>query len=309
MTILEQVPLSKKTSLRVGGVARFWCRVTTLDDLHEALNYARDHALPLLVLGGGTNIIPADTGFSGLVIEIGNTVVTWDEPTYRVRVGAGVLMADLVSATTERGWAGLAWAGGLPGTLGGAIRGNAGAFGGEIRDSVVSVLAIDPTTGDRMTYDQAACEFGYRTSRFKQSSLIIWSVELRFAAADASSLMAERDKHILYRQTHHATEPSAGSIFQNLYIRDLPTDFFERFPELVEKVRGEKLAAGALLDLLGMKGRAVGGAVVSQRHANMIINAEGLATSTDIRALADQMKNAVRDRYGITLHEEPEFLN
>lgn len=308
MKIESDVPLSSKTSLRVGGPARFWCQVETLTDLSEALDLARDRRLPILVIGGGTNLVPADAGFPGLAVGIANRELNWSDSDRSFVSGAGVSMTSLVDQTIAMGWAGLAWAGGLPGTLGGAIRGNAGAFGGETRDSIISVDVFDLATGALVTLDRAACGFSYRTSGLKNQSIIIWSAKLEFTLGEVGALVAERDEHIQYRQTHHPIEPSAGSIFKNLYVADLPTDFFDRFPELAQKVRGEKIAVGALLDALNMKGRSVGGAVVSDRHANMIINPAGLATGSDVRGLVGEMKDAVRERFGIVLQEEPEFL-
>jgi UDP-N-acetylmuramate dehydrogenase len=216
-------------------------------------------------------------------------------------------MEELVGKTTERGWAGLEWAGGLPGSVGGAIRGNAGAFGGEIKDSVVSVTALDAETGKERVWQGADCGFAYRTSHFKTEPQIIWEVRLQFGGGAPAELIRVREEKVAYRKTHHPQGPSVGSIFQNLFIKDLPKGFFEQFPELRDKIRGEKLGAGSLLSELDMNGHRVRGAMVSHEHANIIVNI-GAATAADIRQLVSEMKKAVMDHYGIELHEEPQFI-
>ena len=307
MKIQEHIELALKTTMRVGGKARYFAEFATLAELREVLTFVRREGLSWLLLGGGSNLILDDRDYSGIVLAIKNQSFAWDVKKREARVGTGLAMEDLVRQTTERGWAGLEWAGGLPGSVGGAIRGNAGAFGGEMKDVVVSVLAIDAQTGQEKIFDSASCHFGYRTSWFKIEPWIIWEARLQFGEGDPHELVRIREEKITYRKTHHPQGPSAGSIFQNLYVHQLPSDFFVRFPELKEKIRGEKIGAGSLLEQLNLKGRRIGDAMVSHEHANIIVNTGG-ATAADIRQLAANMKEEVFKHYAITLHEEPQFV-
>lgn len=307
MQIQEYISLAPLTTMRVGGRARYFAEFDTLEELGESLTFARRQKLPWMLLGGGSNLVLDDRDYPGIVLAIKHQRFDWDMKTHEVIVGTGVMMADLVRETTEHGWTGIEWAGGLPGSVGGAIRGNAGAFGSEIQDVVRRVTAIDAATGKERIFSPAECGFSYRTSRFKSEPLIIWEARLGFTHGDPAELVRIREEKIRYRQTHHPQAPSVGSIFQNLYVRDLPSDFFSRFPELREKIRGEKIGAGSLLERLKMKGLKVGGAMISYEHANIVVNT-GEATAVDVRALVAKMKEAVQKHYGITLHEEPQFV-
>lgn len=305
--IQERVELGPKTTMQVGGIARYFTTVDSVEQLKGALAFARARQAPVLFLGGGSNVVIDDRGFDGLVVQLANRRYSMDPGHYQIIAGAAVPVEELVTQSTEKSWAGLEWAGGLPGTIGGAVRGNAGAFGGETKDSVVSVRAINPETGQARLFDTDACQFGYRTSFFKHNSFIIWEIKLQLRAGNREELEATRDANIAYRKTYHPQEPSVGSIFQNLYVRDLPDNFFVSYPQLQAKVRGEKIGAAALLEHVGMKGKQIGSALVSTQHANIIINPGG-ATARDIADLVAQMKAAVHGEFGIELREEPEFL-
>lgn len=303
----RNVSLAEFTTMHVGGLADYFIEAMTIQDVKAAIAWARDMRVPLLVMGGGSNVIVGSDGFRGLVLRLKNQRYSMSSGNHEVVSGAAAMMEELVTQTTEKGWQGLEWAGGLPGTLGGAVRGNAGCFGGEIRNVVRSVTTIDPQTGQVRVWDNEACEFGYRTSAFKHNGQIIWEVRLRLGPGDREELVRCRDEKIAYRAAHHPHEPSAGSIFQNLYVKDLPANFFDRFPDLLPKVRGEKLAAGALFDLLGLRGKQIGGAKISDEHGNFVINT-GAASADDVRSLIAVMKDAARNHYGIELHEEPELI-
>lgn len=305
--IQEDVELAPKTTMAVGGRARFFAAVDSLDLLQQSLAFSQARHLPVLFLGGGSNIVIADAGFDGLVIQLANRRYSMDSAQHRIIAGAAVPVEELVTQTTEKGWAGLEWAGGLPGTIGGAVRGNAGAFGGEIKDIVIRVRGVNQANSQIRVFDTNECRFSYRSSAFKTNRYIIWEVGLQLAAGKREELEAVRDANIRYRQTHHPQEPSVGSIFQNLYLRDLPSDFFERYPALKNKIRGEKIGAVALLEQVGLKGRQIGDALISPQHANFVVNT-GKASAADVVDLVALMKEAVRHEFGIELHEEPEIL-
>ncbi len=306
MKIEEHVDLAPLSTMQVGGRARFLATVETVADLKESLGLARSRQLAVVILGGGSNIVFDSQGFPGLVLRLAHQGYSMSSQNHQIVAGAAVPMEELVTQTTEKGWQGLEWAGGLPGTLGGAIRGNAGAFGGEIQATVRAVRSVNPLTFAVKDWTVDDCQFGYRTSIFKHNQEIIWEVRLVFQAGQRDELTRVREEKIAYRARHHPHAPSVGSIFQNLFVRDLPADFFDRFPQLRAKMRGDKIGAGALLDTLTMRGRKCGGAMISHEHANIIVNT-GDARSTEIRELAALMKQAVRDQYRVILKEEPEF--
>ncbi|MEK7461282.1 MAG: FAD-binding protein, partial [Patescibacteria group bacterium] len=180
MKIEEFVELAPLTTMRVGGKARFFTIIKTQNELREALAFVRDKKLPWMLLGGGSNLVFSDDDYPGIVLALKYHQLDWDVAKQEVTVGTGLLMRNLVEQTTQRGWAGLEWAGGLPGSVGGAIRGNAGAFGGETKDSVISVTAIEAKTGREKNWQSNECRFGYRTSLFKTEPWIIWEARFKF---------------------------------------------------------------------------------------------------------------------------------
>lgn len=307
LDIKRGVDLGHLTTMGIGGTAQYFAQIETLRDLEESLAFARREALPIFILGGGSNIIFVDNEYRGFVLHLANQRYSMSSSNHRLISGAAASMEELVTQTTEKGWQGIEWAGGLPGSLGGAVRGNAGAFGGEICDAIYLVRSVDPHTLALRDWSPRECEFGYRTSRFKYNHQIIWEIHLQFHVGQRDELIRIRESNIAYRKTHHPQAPSVGSIFQNLHVRDLPHDFFDRFRELRTKVRGEKIGAGALLDRLAMRGRSAGGAMISNEHANIIVNT-GSATAEDIQTLVRTMKQSVRDHYAIDLVEEPAFV-
>ncbi len=305
--IQEHIELGPKTTMKVGGTARFFVSVETLDQLHQSLAFAKARQVPVFFLGGGSNVIISDDGFDGLVVQLANRRYSMDSARQQIIAGAAVPVEELVTQSTEKGWAGLEWAGGLPGTIGGAVRGNAGCFGGEIKNIISTVRAIDPLSGNVELYENADCQFAYRTSVFKTNSQIIWEVRLQLSTGKREELEAIRDANIHCRLTNHPQEPSVGSIFKNLYVKDLPDDFFDRYPQLKEKVRGEKIGARALLEELGVQGKRIGDAQVSGMHANFIVNV-GQASSAQVSQLVAHMKAAVLAEFAIELEEEPQFV-
>src|SRR6185437_15384090 len=168
LKILEQVPLAEHSNYRIGGPARYFCEAANEEDIRGAVQFAREQKLPLFILGGGTNLLISDAGFDGLMLKVSLMRLELDAKARVVTVGAGVLVADLLKFTIQHSLSGLEWAGGLPGTVGGAVRGNAGAFRGEIKDRVVSVESLDVETLETISRDNAACQFGYRSSIFKE---------------------------------------------------------------------------------------------------------------------------------------------
>jgi UDP-N-acetylmuramate dehydrogenase len=287
-------PLAPLTTFRVGGPADWLIEARNADEIAKALAIAREARMPATILGGGSNVLVADAGVRGLVIRArGGEVHAIDEA--RIRADAAVTINGLVRWTINHGRAGLeAWAG-TPGTVGGAIFGNAHFGGRLIGDLVAEVRLVSP---DGAQTDVAAREmaFGYDRSRLQESGEVLLSAVFRVSAGEPAALRAIARESLAFRKrTQPLDTPSAGCVFQN------PERGRDAVPD------GIPWSAGALVDRAGLKGAASGGARVSPTHGNFIVN-DGAATAADIRRLIEQCKAAVQDRFGVDLREEIVYL-
>jgi UDP-N-acetylmuramate dehydrogenase len=294
-------PMRLHTTFRIGGPADFFHEARTPDDLVAALRAAHGLGLPVFLLGGGSNLLVADDGVRGLVIHHACDRVDLDGQEVLAECGADV--HGLVERCRDAGLAGLEFAAGLPGTLGGALFGNAGCYGRDLGSRVVECTHVSLDGATVETCPAAWYGFGYRDSRLKRDPRVLLSCRLRLAPGDRVALGREIEEKLALRRSKHPdwrTEPTAGSYFKNL-----PPDW--RTPGARLSPGTRRVAAGQLLDECGCRGLRVGGAVVFARHANMIVNAGG-ATAADVLALAALMKARVRERFGVTLEEEVRFL-
>jgi len=305
--VTRNVPLKQYTTFRIGGPARSFFVATTQDDIIAALRAARKAGLPVLLLGEGSNVLVADKGFSGLVIKLENKKYAITGITLVAE--AGVSMAELVRITCNRRLAGLAWAGGLPGTLGGAVRGNAGAFGGETKNVVVSVIVLDKRLQVR-TVSQKACRFSYRSSLFKERGWIVLSATLRLKKGNASLLKKEAEEHKRYRAEHHPLDyPNAGSMFKNVPLAKAPKSVQQQAKKAgaVKTDPFPVIPAAYLIAEAGLSGLQSGAAQVSKKHPNYIVNT-GNATARDVRTLLAKVKQTIQEKYHITLEEEVQYV-
>jgi UDP-N-acetylmuramate dehydrogenase len=291
----REVPLAPFTTYRVGGPAECLVEVRDAAALARAVGVAARTGLPATILGGGSNVLVSDAGIRGLVIRVrgGATVL---EGGSGVRADAGVSLNSLVRWTIGRGLAGLeAWAG-TPGTVGGAIFGNAHYGGRLIGERVASVRLVG---GSGAIEDVPAheMEFAYDCSRLQRTGEVLVSALFALTpAADSGVLRATARRSLADRKrTQPLHLPSAGCVFRN------PDPAVDRVPD------GIPASAGALVDRAGLKGFAIGGARVSPLHANFIVN-EGGATASDIRRLIERCRDEVRTRFGVTLREEIRYL-
>jgi UDP-N-acetylmuramate dehydrogenase len=226
----------------------------------------------------------------------------------KATVGAAVMMNDLVTQLNQAGLAGMEWAGGLPGTFGGAVRGNAGCFGGEMKDSILSVESVNKNTGEITKRNNKECEFIYRGSYFKShQDEIIVSAELELTTASPVDLEKISDDHRMFRKARHPQKPSAGSVFKNTPVEKVPAQFMADFKNFVKTDPFPIVPTGKIIADTGLVGASVGDAQVSSQHANMIIN-NNHATGEDIFELIQKIKLAVREKYGIELEVEPELV-
>jgi UDP-N-acetylmuramate dehydrogenase len=292
--VQARAPLAPLTTFKVGGTADWLIDARGAEDVRRALVTAKRAGVPVTFLGGGSNVLISDAGVRGLVIRGHGGEVRSVAPGI-VRADAGLTINGLVRWTILHGLAGLeAWAG-TPGTVGGAIHGNAHFQGRNIGERVDRVTVATPY-GAVFDVPAAEMEFGYDTSRLQRTGETVLSADFRVAAGDPAVLRDVARASLAYRKrTQPLESPSAGCIFQN------PNPATDRLPD------GVPFSAGALVDRAGLKGAREGRAQVSTTHANFIVN-EGGATARDIRRLIERCKRAVRDRFGVELREEIVYL-
>jgi UDP-N-acetylmuramate dehydrogenase len=292
--IREDEALAPYTTFHVGGPADWCVTVTTRDELRAVVVAAHDNAIPVTILGGGSNVVIADDGLRGVVIRPHLTSITQPTPD-RVRAEAGVTINGLVRWTVSRGLASLeAWAG-TPGTVGGAIYGNAHYGGRNIGDLVRQVEVLS-STGESSALPASALGFAYDTSRLQTTHEVLVWAEFGVNRAAPEALRAVARKSLHHRkQTQPLALPSAGCLFQN------PDPVRDPVPT------GMPASAGALIDAAGMKGFRVGGAMISVVHANFVVN-DRSARAADVHALAAVARTAVLERFGVELRDEVVYL-
>ncbi|MBI3685478.1 UDP-N-acetylmuramate dehydrogenase [Candidatus Azambacteria bacterium] len=306
----ENVSLKEHSNYRIGGPAKFFVRADDAGSLWAAVAFAKERRVPYFVLGGGTNVLVSDDGFDGVVIKPAIQFLETND--MMVRVGAGVFMSELLEFVAGRGLSGLEWAGGLPGTVGGAVRGNAGAFGGETKDAVKEIISVDVSgTAPKVIRRRGAqCAFGYRNSIFKinNGKEIILEATFELRKGDAKVIRETIEQKIQYRNERHPTEyPNIGSIFKNVPVADVPKELHGAFAHVIKTDPFPVVPTAYLISEAGLRGTRIGGAMVSEKHPNFIVNA-GSARADEVKLLIGQVKSAVRKKYGIALEEEVLYL-
>jgi UDP-N-acetylmuramate dehydrogenase len=299
-------PLARHLNMKLGGPAEWFCEVKTVDELKAGMAVVKRHEhYDWFVLGGGSNTLANDTGFDGIVFKLAMRELTITGN--RVSADAGVISAMMARKTAEAGLKGFTWAISLPGTIGGAVRGNAGCFGGETRDQLVEVEVL--RGGEIITIPASELHFGYRESAIKHSDDIILRAHFEFESGDPVTLKQELIDIVDNRKkTQPLYAGSAGCIFKN--VEASPEDLArvgEKYP-LPPAMRDlRRIGAGWIIDQLDLKGTTVGGAQISKEHGNFMIN-DGSATASDIAQLIAIVKTKVRNELGIQLQEEVEYL-
>jgi len=303
----ENVSLASHTTFRIGGAARYFVVVKNNEELIAAIEYAKNNSLPFFVLGGGSNLLVCDEGYEGLIIkcQMTNFQCQKEEDKLKVECGSGVALGKIIMETTKLGYSGAEWGFGIPGTIGGAICGNAGRLGQATAQVVESVTTLDENS-KILTLSKGECEFGYRNSRFKKAKEIILSAELIFEKKDAAAIEAVLNEAKAVVK-HSPPFPSAGCVFKNYNVKGETDELLKNHPELVERVRGGKLGVGFLIEQCGLKGRQIGGAKIWEGHANYAVNIGG-AKAQDVLELITLVKEAVKDKYGIELEEEIRYV-
>lgn len=308
-TMKEHVPLAPLTTFRIGGAARYFYAAKRPDDVAAAYRWAATEGLPVFLLGEGSNVLVADEGFSGLVLK--NEDVTFQLAGTTIHCGAGVHLGYLVEQCAEQSLQGAQYLVGIPGTVGGAVRGNAGAWGHAIAELITSVDIFDGVR--QRTLSPAQCKFSYRDSMIKRQGHSVLTTHLQLAKGIQTELYAAMREYMTQRAARHPIEPSAGSVFKNIIVQNITDpERVQRALDLTaveysELTNHGKLAVGAIIDRLDLRGTTIGGAKISSRHGNIIINTGG-ATAHDVVALMSLMQQRVRDRLGIQLQAEIELV-
>lgn len=285
--IMFDEPMKKHTSFKIGGVADLFININTEEELIQSIKYAKEKKILTTIIGNGSNILVTDKGIRGLVIKINiqDLKIEKKENYAFVIVGAGYKMMQLAVKLMKESIAGFEELSGIPGTVGGAIYMNAGAYGKEIKDMVVSTKCID-FGGNIFYLTNEEQEFSYRESIFSKKDYIILSTKLKLNYGKVPEIKEKMEKYLSQRKEKQPIESfSAGSTFK----------------------RKEGIITAKLIDECGLKGYKIGGAKVSEKHAGFIVN-EGNATAKDVIDLIEYVKKKIYDKYGIVIEEEVNII-
>ncbi|HPF87353.1 MAG TPA: UDP-N-acetylmuramate dehydrogenase [Candidatus Limiplasma sp.] len=287
--ILENVPMSRYTTLKIGGPAELLVEISDDAQAVQVLKIAARHGVPVQVIGNGSNVLVKDGGLKGLTLHFGerfsdiSSPASQDGKTYLITAQAGAAMTALANAAADAGLTGLEFAAGIPGTVGGGVRMNAGAYGGEIGDMVVSAACVT-LAGEMKIYSHDEMEFGYRRSRLTDEILLFVTVMLRRGDAETVRV-AMREFNARRREKQPLTVPCCGSTFKR------PPGRF----------------AGELIESCGLKGCRIGGVSVSEKHANFLVN-DRQGTAADYIQLIHHVQQVVKEQTGIDLEPEVKIL-
>jgi UDP-N-acetylmuramate dehydrogenase len=289
--LLEKEPMAKHITFRVGGPADWYAYIETVEMLRNVIALCRQYGIPYYIIGNGSNVLVSDDGIRGVVLRLSGEFdeITLNESVpegiCRITAGAGTMLSRLSMAAGKKGFTGLEFAGGIPGTIGGAVLMNAGAYGGEIKDTIwaVDVLEQDGTIV-RLTKEEL--ELSYRHSRLMETGGIVLKAYFTLKIRPKIEIFAAMESYKKARQEKQPLElPSAGSTFKR------PAGYF----------------AGKLIQDAGLKGCKIGGAQVSEKHAGFVVNAQN-ATAADVRAVIEHVKKTVKEQFGVELEPEVRFL-
>lgn len=278
--------MSRHTTFRTGGPADYYVEPSDAEELAAVLTLCREEGMPYYILGNGSNLLVSDDGYHGVMVAMGSK--TWSDIQVdgtMIRAGAGALLSAVAKQALQASLTGMEFAAGIPGTLGGAVVMNAGAYGSEMKNVLASVTVLTPQ-GEVLTIDAAELELGYRTSCILRREYVVLSAVIQLAAGDASEIRGTMDHLSRQRKSKQPLEyPSAGSTFK----------------------RPEGTFAGKLIQDAGLRGFTVGGAQVSEKHCGFVINRDH-ATAADVMALCREVRRRVLEHSGVSLEMEVKTL-
>ena len=283
--ILPDEPMSRHTTFRVGGEAQCLIRISNVKQLQKLIPYFRQVEVPYFVLGNGSNLLVSDKGYEGVILQIGNKMNTITAEGTRIVAQAGALLSQVARNALENVLTGFEFASGIPGSIGGGVVMNAGAYGGEMKQVVESVLVMD-TQGEILELSGDSMEFGYRTSIIKNRPFLVLEVRLKLAQGEMESIAATMEELAIKRREKQPLEyASAGSTFKR------PEGYF----------------AGKLIMDAGLRGYSIGGARVSEKHCGFVVNT-GKASAADVAEVIREVQERVKDKFGVSLETEVIFL-
>lgn len=283
--ILLNEPMNKHTTFRVGGEAQCFVRISDVRQLMKLVPYFKLIEVPYFVLGNGSNLLVGDKGYEGIILQVGSKMNQITVEGTRIVADAGALLSTVAKCAAENGLTGFEFASGIPGTLGGGIVMNAGAYDGEMKQVVEQVTVMNGQ-GEIMEFDNETMEFGYRTSIIKNRPFIVLSSVIELKSGDQNEIQAKIDDFSARRKEKQPLEfASAGSTFKR------PEGYF----------------AGKLIMDAGLRGYSIGGARVSEKHCGFVINT-GRASAADVAEVIREVQERVKDKFGVTLETEVIFL-
>ncbi len=304
--IKKDEPLAQYTTFKIGGSAKYFFIAKENEDLVRALTFAKKLKIPMYILAGGSNVLISDSGFNGLVLLNKSQDIIFKQGN-KVVADAGVWLMDLINKTAEKSLTGLENLAGIPGSVGGAVRGNAGAYGSEIADNLIGVEVMRGSK--QFILSKEKCGFKYRDSIFKHNNDLIISAEFQLTKGNKKQIQAKVKEIVSKRKEKQPLEyPSAGCVFQNVVINSENIDQVKILNNLPEEyLKNKKVPAAWLIECLDLKGKKIGDAQISDKHANFIINL-GEATANQVLQLISYVKMKVRDELGLQLMEEIEYV-
>ena len=311
----QNVSLKDYSNYKIGGNASYFFEVFSKEDLIKGLKNWYEISLDfpvnkkeIFVLGNGTNVLFSDDGFYGLVIK--NSINGINIQDNIITVGAGEELSSLLDYCVKNSLSGLEWAGGLPGTVGGAVRGNAGAFRGEIKDNLYEVISLNLKTFKTVKRNNKDCELSYRNSVFKNKAAdeIIISVSFKLIKGEKQEIKNKTQEKIEYRRAKHPLEyPNIGSIFKNVPIEKFLDTQMKDLSQYIKNDPFPLVPTAKLIFLTGLKGERVGDVMVSTKHTNFIVNM-GDGKATEVKRLIGFIKDRVREEFSIELEEEIMYI-
>lgn len=306
--IQKDYSLAPLSTYKIGGPAEFFMAVSSQEELKGAIAWAKEHSQPITILGGGSNILIHDQGIKGLVIKLDNNTIITSDTT--MIVGASSNVWTVAETAWEKNLSGIEWSIGIPGSMGGAIRGNAGAHGGSFDTVVSDVVAFDIQKLDFFNVKPEDCHFAYRHSIFKEKSdWVVWEVTLQLSAGDPEIMKQQIQEYKNYRLQSQPKEPSAGCVFKNLLVSEIE----KSSPAVIEmasqegRIKGGKIGVGYLIQKLGLMGYSVGGAKISEIHANFVVN-NNQAQAKDVAEIMEYVRAQIKKNYNIELENEIQYL-
>lgn len=300
------VPLAPLSTFGLGGRAAFYVRVADTSELITEIESARAASLPYTLIAGGSNVVFPDGELAGLLIHLAGEEIGVEGEV--VTASAGLPLARLISTAIERGLAGLEALSGIPGSVGGAIVGNAGAYGQSISDTLESVEIFDTKTSEVKRLIKSECEFVYRDSLFKHPTgeRVVLSAKFKLTPGEREELARKSQEIITIREAKYKPGIKCpGSFFKNVLVSSVTPEALAKIP--AEKIRDGKIATGWLLEAVGARGMSEGDIAVAGFHGNLLFN-QGSGTSGQVRTLAEKLKHLVWEKFGIKLEEEVRYL-